>query len=150
MNISASIALTLLCLLAHGQSARADAIPAAARNCAIAAPPADSGAYVTPGGFLIVHPRNAALSADYTGCKSIWLADETAGTPLLLRLYFEQGKLLALRNHRAAAPNECVRPFDSPACRDADANPLTTLYLATWPLACMEGSRRTDCSGDPD
>lgn len=40
-------------------------------TCTVDRPPPDAGLYATPGGFLMVHPRNAALSDGYTGCKTL-------------------------------------------------------------------------------
>ena len=57
------------------------ALPAAlaqipdAPNCSVDQPPSDSGAFGTPGGFLLVYPRNAGLSDRYTGCKTLWVVD---------------------------------------------------------------------------
>jgi len=80
-------------------------IPSRALNCSLTAPPRDAGVYVTPGGFLLVHPRNASLPRDYTGCKSIWVMDSPDHVPLYVRLYFEQGRLRLARTFgRDGAP----------------------------------------------
>jgi hypothetical protein len=64
-----------------------------APNCAVEQPPPDAGAYATPGGFLLVHPRNAGLTDGYTGCKVLWVVDAPDRFHRLMVLYFERGKL---------------------------------------------------------
>ena len=67
-------------------------LPAAAAGI-----PADAGTYVTPGGFLLVWPRNAGFARDYSGCRTLWVMQSADDTPLLMRLYFRSGRLEAVQ-----------------------------------------------------
>ena len=44
-------------------------------SCAHASVPENAGVVATPGGFMLVHPRNADLPDDCTGCKTLWVMD---------------------------------------------------------------------------
>src|SRR4029079_15004049 len=108
---------------------------AAAPHCAVDHAPPDAGILATPGGFLLVQPRNAQLSHSYTGCKVLWVADAPGRFIRLTTLYFENGRL------RIAQPDEkgvasrgtCKLPGQSPGCEGLESNPLAALKLATWP-----------------
>ena len=131
------------------------AIPAGAANCAVEQAPKDAGAYVTPGGFLLVYPRNAALTDDYTGCKSLWVVDSPQRINRLMTLYFERGKLriaIAYDGRAPASPPRatCVLPGASPGCEDIDSNPLAALRLPTYPRSCTENADAPECSTDPE
>jgi hypothetical protein len=127
-------------------------IPAQAPNCALAAPPESAGAYVTPGGFLLVHPRNKELAADYTGCKTLWVEQAEDHTPLLARLYFDHGtlRLGEFYDPDGALRTRCSVPDTAPECSDMAANPLAALHLPTWPRSCTRDADRPECAADPD
>ena len=67
----------LLMFLANAAMAQFahEVIPASALHCADDKPPAASGLAGTPGGFVIIHPRNDALTKQYTGCKMMWVVN---------------------------------------------------------------------------
>ena len=77
-----------------------------APNCKIEQPPPDAGAYATPGGFLLVHPRNVHLTDDYTGCKVLWIVDAPDRFHRLMTLYFERGKLRIALGYDGRGANE--------------------------------------------
>lgn len=145
----------LAALLTGTVQAAEPAIPAGAEHCALRAPPADAGAYVTPGGFLLVHPRSRALPGDYTGCKSLWVVQGPDRTPLLMRLYFSNG-ILALaeaydgRGTSPAPRVTCAVPDHRPECQGLGDNPLMELHTPTWPRACMERPELPACTKDPE
>ncbi len=70
MKVCCVIPLLLLATTALAQVA-SDVIPASAANCAVESPPAAVGLVATPGGFVMVFPRNDALPKPYTGCKTL-------------------------------------------------------------------------------
>src|SRR6188768_2545263 len=70
----------------------ADLVPAQAMHCALTVPPAQAGIAGTPGGFVMVFPRNDALTDNFSGCKLLWVVD---GDKMMrfATLYFKNGKL---------------------------------------------------------
>jgi hypothetical protein len=160
-----AVALLALPSAAHAQAGREALVPAGGPNCTITAPPREAGIAATPGGFVIVFPRNDALDAQYTGCKLLWLAD-TDRTPRLATLYFERGVLTRAVSHdvrddaggalgacsfpdaRALLPDRGGQPGD-PACRGILDEPLYGLRLATWPSTCLAKPEAAVCAADP-
>ena len=138
----------------------ASAMPAAlaqipdALNCAVDQPPPDAGAYGTPGGFLLVHPRNAQLPDSYTGCKVLWVVDAPDRFHRLLTLYFERGKLRiaqAYDGRGASQPRAtCTLPGQTPGCDGVETNPLAALKLPTWPRICITRADALQCTKDAD
>jgi hypothetical protein len=124
----------------------------AAPNCAVDQPPPDAGIYVTPGGFLLVHPRNAGLSDRYTGCKVLWVAAAPDRFILLATLYFEQGRLRVAHSYdkEGASRGTCTLPGQSPGCEGVESNPLSALRLPTWPRSCMDRPSDSHCAKEPD
>ena len=134
--------------------AAAESIPPAAPACSVDAPPPDAGAYVTPGGFLLVYPRNAALTSDYTGCKTLWVMKGPESLPRLMRLYFRVGRLAAAevfdgRGGRMPTTT-CFAPFDAPGCQGIAASPLAALRLVSWPRLCVDNADAPVCSEEPE
>ncbi len=129
-------------------------IPSAAPGCGVDAPPPDAGAYVTPGGFLLVYPRNAALPDNYSGCKTLWVVQGPGSLPRLMRLYFREGRLTAAEAYDGrggGAPSAtCSAPFDAPGCEGVADSPLTALRLATWPRLCIDNADAPACSAEPE
>jgi len=142
----------LLCILAMPPVALAQ-IPEAS-NCAVDQPPPEAGAYGTPGGFLLVHPRNASLSDGYTGCKVLWVVDAPDRFHRLMTLYFERGRLRiaqAYDGRGASQPRAtCSFPGPAPGCDGVESNPLTALKLPTWPRNCMTRADAPHCAKEPD
>ena len=136
------------------------AIPAAlaqipdAPNCAVDQPPPDAGAYVTPGGFLLVYPRNASLSDDYTGCKVAWVVDSPDRFHRLMILYFERGKLRVAQGYEGRGTNQlratCKLPDAAPECKGVESHPLSALKLPTLPRSCMTRPDAPQCRKEPD
>jgi len=149
MTRLAGAGLLVICLI----SPTLAQIPDAA-NCAVDQPPADAGAYGTPGGFLLVYPRNAGLSDGYTGCKALWVVDAPDRFHRLLTLYFERGKLRVARVYDGRGSNDlratCTFPGPAPGCDGAASNPLTALRLPTWPRNCMAQPDAPPCAKEPD
>ena len=125
-----------------------------APNCNVNEPPPDAGAYVTPGGFLLVHPRNAALPDSYTGCKTLWVVDAPDRFHRLMILYFERGKLRAARGYDGRGENQvratCTLPGTAPECAGVESHPLSALKLATLPRNCMKQPDAPACRREPD
>jgi hypothetical protein len=130
-------------------------------SCRVLQAPADAGAVVTPGGFLLVHPRNDRLPADYDGCKTLWIVDEPEVPRRWSTLLFEGGRLrravLWQRDAPDVADRVCDQPgFDQsvalraqPPCSGIDDNELVALHLASWPRICMTEPDREECRQDP-
>lgn len=143
----------------------ADLVPAAP-HCQLAAAPPDAGLAVTPGGFVLVHPRNAALPANYSGCKSLWVDAEPGRYARFATLVFERGRLIRAIAHDPRAGGAIVgacaypggtslMPGDDPraparACDGADREPFYGLRLATWPRRCAADPDAAICRGDPE
>jgi hypothetical protein len=125
-----------------------------APNCKLDQPPPEAGAYATPGGFLLVHPRNVHLSDDYTGCKVIWVVDAPERFNRLMTLYFERGKLRAALGYDGRGANQlratCTLPDAKRECSGVESHPLSALKLATWPRSCMTRPDAPECKKPPD
>ena len=123
-------------------------------NCAVDQPPPDAGAYATPGGFLLVYPRNASLSDDYTGCKMAWVVDAPDRFHRLMILYFERGKLRVAQGYEGRGSNQlratCKLPDAAPECVGVESHPLSALKLPTWPRSCMTRPDAPQCKKEPD
>jgi hypothetical protein len=127
-------------------------IPPAAPNCAVAQPAPDAGLYATPGGFLLVYPRNSALSDGYTGCKTLWVVDAPDRFIRMATLYFEQGRLRAAQSYNkdGSSRGTCTLPGQAAGCEGVEGNPFTALRMPTWPRTCMERPNEPQCAKDPD
>lgn len=140
-------------------------LPTRAPNCRVAAPPEAAGITGTPGGFVIVFPRNDALTDQYTGCKVLWIAD-TDRTPRLATLYFERGQLVRavshdVRDSSGRVEGACALPegrsllphagrrYGDEACRGFAGETLYALRLVTWPRVCMTKPDTPACTADP-
>lgn len=134
------------------------AVPAAlaqipdAPNCKVDRAPPDAGLYGTPGGFLMVHPRNAAVSDSYTGCRTLWVVDTPDRLIRLMVLYFENGRLRVARAYDkdGSIRGTCTVPTQARECEGVESNPLTALRLPTWPRSCMDRPTDPQCAKDPD
>lgn len=146
------------------QSVR-DFIPTDAANCAVTSPPASAGIAATPGGFLMVYPRNDAIGNGYTGCKVLWVVD-TDRMPRLATLYFEAGVLSRALSHDVRSATEAIevacdltagrsllpnggRKATDAMCRGLPAEELYGLRVATWPRKCLKEPDAGVCSQDP-
>ncbi len=146
------LAIALLLFLAAMPAALAQ-IPDAP-NCAVDQPPPDAGAFGTPGGFLLVHPRNAGIPDAYTGCKGIWVVHAPDRFYRLLTLYFERGDLRIAQVYDGRGGNQlratCIWPGAAPQCDSARSNPVAALRLPTWPRDCMTRPDAPHCTKEPD
>lgn len=140
-------------------------VPSGAPNCRVTTPPAAAGIAGTPGGFVLVFPRNEAITDTYTGCKVLWIAD-TDRTPRLATLYFERGQLARAVAHDVRDPSGAVegacalpegksllpnagRRYGDAACRGFAGETLYALRLPTWPRSCMTKPDAPVCVADP-
>lgn len=149
----------------RAQGALASVIPLDAPNCRVTAPPERVGLAPTPGGFVMVFPRNDALGDAYTGCKVLWVVD-TDRMPRLATLYFDKGKLARavahdVRDAGAAPEGACAYPegksllpdvgrkYTDDACRGANGEALYGLRVPTWPRSCLTTPDAAVCRRDP-
>jgi len=157
--------LSTLPSIASAQTLR-DLVPMKASHCAVTMPPGDSGIAATPGGFVMVFPRNAALASDYTGCKVLWVLD--GERPLrLATLHFEGGALRTavahdVRSATASIDAACAFPagksllpkagrrMPDSACAGIGAEAFYGLHLPTWPRGCLSDPDAAVCRKDPD
>jgi hypothetical protein len=145
------------------QSVR-DFVPATSANCAVTSPPEAAGIAATPGGFVMVHPRNDAIGERYTGCKLLWVVD-TDRIRRLATLYFESGVLSRAVAHDVRSANEGIeavcdlkagrsllplggRKATDAACQGVRAEELYGLRVATWPRTCLRESDLAVCKGE--
>jgi hypothetical protein len=155
------------CALAPSIAAQgvADLVPGNAAHCGISDPPATAGIAATPGGFLMVYPRNDALTGDFTGCKVLWVVD-VDHMSRLATLYFERGALVRalardtrdpkgsievacdLRSGLSLLPNAERRATDA-SCLAEPREDLYALPLATWPRRCLVEPDAAICKRDP-
>lgn len=166
MSNPLKLCLFVLCAAtsAHAQTL-SDVLPANALHCALKDPPAESGIAATPGGFVMMFPRNAALSDTFTGCKLMWIVD---GANLLryATLYFKSGKLTVAAAHDTRAdPNKlsaaCALPagksllprsgqqISDSGCAGFTEDAFYALRLPTWPRACLTDVSAPVCQEDP-
>jgi hypothetical protein len=158
------IAFLIPASAAWGQSLDA-IVPASAPHCAVATPPADAGIAGTPGGFVMVFPRNVALSDTFTGCKSLWVVD-TDQLRRFATLYFVEGKLRIAVAHEISDPaaglsGACAFPegksllptrgrqIDDASCKGFVEDSFYGLRLATWPRTCLTSDKAAVCREDP-
>ncbi len=158
-------ALVLAPISTGAQNQGAALINSAAPNCRVATPPDSAGLAVTPGGFVMVFPRNEGLNDQYTGCKMLWLVD-TDRTPRLATLYFEGGALVIAVAHDARDPSagpegacafpegrsllrESGRRFGDSACKGLHEEALYALRVPTWPRLCLSKPDAAACTAEP-
>ncbi len=140
-------------------------IPTAEPNCAIESPSAAAGIAATPGGFVMVHPRNDALTKQYTGCKIMWVINDDR-FPRMATLYFKSGQLVTAAAHnvrdasgaldaacafpegKSLLPN-AGRQIKDAGCRGLTGESFYNLYLPTWPRSCLADPKATLCQQDP-
>jgi hypothetical protein len=152
--------LLLVCAALHAGEAPTSWFPDDP-SCRLQQVPDDAGAVVTPGGFLLVHPRNDRLRADYSGCKTLWIDDEPGSPRRWSTLLFENGRLRRSVLWQRDAPEMADRVCDMPGsgarplprpqepCSGIDGNELVALYLASYPRVCMTDPDRKECKQDP-
>lgn len=143
-----------------------DLVPRQAPHCAVAIPPDSAGLAATPGGWVMVFPRNLALRKDYSGCKVLWIVD---GERYLrfATLVFERGVLrtaVAYDIRSAAGEPEAAcrfpegkslmpntgRKMADTGCAGLGTESFYGLYLPTWPRMCMHSPDSAECSRAPD
>lgn len=143
----------------------ADFVPAGATNCAISTPPATAGLFATPGGFVMVFPRNEGLTDQYTGCKALWVVD-LDNMRRLATLYFEKGTLARAMAHDSRDPKGAIegacdlttgrsllpnagRKYNDAACKGFQGEELYGLRVPTWPRRCLTEPDAAVCKQDP-
>jgi hypothetical protein len=158
------IALLVPVSAASGQSLDA-VVPVTAPHCAVTTPPADAGIAGTPGGFVMVFPRNAALSDTFTGCKILWVVDVDQFRRFAT-LYFVGGKVRIAVAHdvsdsSAALAGACAFPegksllptkgrqIDDASCKGFVEDSFYGLRLATWPRSCLTSDKAAVCRAEP-
>jgi hypothetical protein len=167
LSIMRKISLAVVLLVSNAAVAQVagDVIPGGAPNCTVENPPAESGLAATPGGFVMVFPRNDALTRQYTGCKLMWLVNGERRQKFAT-LYFKAGKLAvaAAHNVRDAAglldaacafpagksllPNTGRQIKDS-GCANMPKEAFYQLYLPTWPTSCLNDAEAAVCQQEP-
>lgn len=143
-----------------------DLVPMKAPNCAVASPPETAGVAVTPGGFVMVFPRNAALRREYTGCKVLWVVDGERYLRLAT-LVFESGALRRAVAHDVRSPSGALdaacafpegksllpkagRRMADAGCAGFTGDAFYALHLPTWPRTCMSAPDGAECRREPD
>ena len=88
-GIAIGVALALLASRAVAQPAFPDQV-----NCQLRSPPGNALAVPTHGVDYLLYPERAAISADYSGCQSVWRGDVrySSEAHLLFRAHFERGE----------------------------------------------------------
>jgi hypothetical protein len=88
-SIATSVALTLHASHAVAHSGFPDQV-----NCQLRSPPSNALTVPTHGVDYLLYPGPAAISADYSGCQSVWLGDVRypSEAHLLFRAHFERGE----------------------------------------------------------
>lgn len=143
-----------------------DFVPLKETHCSVTSPPEAAGVSVTPGGFLMVFPRNAALRKDYTGCKILWVVD--GERPLrMATLYFERGALRTAVAHDMRSPAAALdavcsfpagkslmpksgRKISDAGCTGFAGEDVYGLLAPTWPRICMIVPDDPKCAKDPE
>jgi len=168
-SIGAGICALALCSVAAAPVAHAqkisEVIPAQGLFCTLAPPPAQAGIAVTPGGFVLVFPRNDAITDRYTGCKQMWVVDGTT-MRRFATLYFKNGTLAVaaahdVRDSAGTMTAACAFPeaksllpskgqqATNAGCKGFSGDAFYALRLPTWPRSCMTDTRAAVCLADP-
>ena len=168
MHTSVRVGALIVCVC-FPTAARAqtlsDLLPARATHCALSDAPEQAGLVATPGGFVMVFPRNDALTDSFTGCKVLWIVD---GVKLrrFATLYFKSGKLAIAAAHDirgdpgkvtgacAFPEGKSLLPKDGPPSRDASCSGFSgeafyALRVPTWPRRCLTDVDAAVCKADP-
>ena len=161
---TAALALTVLSTPIGAKGLR-DFVPVDAPNCAVTAPPANAGAAVTPGGVMVVFPRNSGITADYTGCKHMWVMQSDTAVGRFVTTYFKQGKLTVAVAHDSRSPTgevvgvctfpggKSVFPKTGPAadraCAGVTAEYYGALRMPTFPRECVANPKAKGCTDKP-
>lgn len=159
--------LTLGAMLATPAAAQsvADLVPAQAANCGLSVPPEKSGIAVTPGGFVMVFPRNDALTDRFTGCKLMWVVDVDK-MRRFATLYFKDGKLAVAvahdaRDNAGKIVGACALPagksllpnigrqISDAGCAGFTEDNFYSLRVPTWPRSCLTETNAAVCKADP-
>ncbi len=159
--------LVLCTLVAPPATAQvlSDVIPAQAAHCALAEPPAQAGLVATPGGFVMMFPRNDAMTERFTGCKLLWVVDGER-MRRMATLYFKNGTLAVAAAHdiRDAAgkitgacafpegkslPLRTGQPSSDGGCAGFPQDGFYALRVSTWPRSCLTAPRAAVCVADP-
>lgn len=130
-------------------------------SCALPRPPASAGVVATPGGFMLVHPRNADLPDDYSGCKTLWVMDVDPEPWRWATLWFREGRLQRVASWRrgsSQAVHVCDMPgaavpvgmAPAPACEGVADHPWMALHLPSRPRACASDAPPAACEGEPE
>lgn len=142
-------------------------MPRDAANCDIRLPPADAGLIASPGGFVVIYPRNAALTPGYTGCKRLWIAGPGERFSTFATLYFKGGQLAVAASHDFRNDPEklegvCALPagksllpdsgrrYTDKACAGIASEGLYSLMTPSWPRLCAKESTNKVCQEEPN
>lgn len=69
------VAVVLAATVCAGGARAGESVLPDALSCTRTMAPEEAGVVATPGGFMLVHPRNADLSDDYVVCKTLWFRE---------------------------------------------------------------------------
>lgn len=121
--------------------------PAAAPNCALAAPPVDAGIDRQMGVLLKIYPRSPDIGAGYAGCQTLW-AQSDEGWEVLTVLHYQAGHVVRVENPaRAGDPVEQCRVRDGVVLRGDPGlcAQLDDMRLESLPADCIDST--DDASG---
>lgn len=158
-------ALCIVITLPASAQTLAEVIPAKAAHCALTLPPPQAGLAATPGGFVMVFPRNDALTDGFTGCKLLWVVDGEK-THRFATLYFKGGKLAVavahdVRDSAGTMAGACAFPerksllaqsgqrMGDAGCAGFTGDSLYALRLPTWPRSCLTAPQAAVCVAEP-
>jgi len=83
-------------------------IPKSAGNCNILQPPKAAGDSVLNGRLMKIFPRRKDMSANYTGCQTLWLdIQRMHKLEKILVLYFENGEIKVQQHTEAGKTFSC-------------------------------------------
>lgn len=160
MNRWMSAAMALSALACVGDACAAEPFLPDLPSCARGAAPDGAGMVATPGGFMLVYPRNADLPDDYTGCKTLWVMDVDPAPWRWATLWFRDGRLqrVVSMSKGTPAPRVCDMPgatlptgyAPAPACEGLDDHPWVSLRLPSWPRACAGDAPPAVCEKEPE
>ena len=167
MQRTVSIGVLVLCAFVATPSAAqtlSAVLPAQGLHCAITDPPEQAGIAATPGGFVMVYPRNAAITDTFTGCKLMWIVDG-AKFRRFATLYFRSGTLAIAVAHDTRDPSKlsgaCAFPQgksllpkngqqnSDAGCAGFTQDASYALRLPTWPRLCLTDTAAAVCQADP-
>ena len=145
--ICCSSALMVLALSVSGCASEQAILGSA--SCSIASPPIEAGVNAGHGALIRVHPRRSNISADFTGCQTIWM--QSARETSKMQIVFRSGRPIAM----VAAGLQC-RYIDGKLSSGGESEcPRSLAAFPSEPADCLPNylggsNHKENCDADDE